>query len=321
MVASGPVIIDGGLATRLESRGVDISGALWSARILADDPESVVLAHGDFIDAGAQVIITASYQVSRAGFTAQGRSAADADAALRRSVHVAREAVQRRGTAASAVLVAASVGPYGAITHDGGEYRGRYGLSHEQLVDFHGERIAVLAEANPDLLAVETIPDADEAAAIAQVLADYPSLPAWVTFSCGDEERTWAGQPIGEAAAAAVSASGVVAVGVNCVHPRLVTGLLERLVGAVGVPAGIPLVAYPNAGRVWLPDTETWTEANQVGAHIGSDRDHAPRGTQGWPIEDWRAAGAGIIGGCCCVEPADIAALARQARAAGWHSS
>ena len=305
MIAEGPVVIDGGLATRLEARGLDISGSLWSARVLVDQPEAIIEAHGDFIDAGARIVITASYQVSRAGFLAQGRSAQQADAALRRSVELAREARHRRRGGTPEVLVAASVGPYGAITHDGGEYRGRYGLSHEELVDFHGERIEILVMAQPDLLAVETIPDADEAAAIAQILADHPDLPAWVTFSCGDAQRTWAGQPIGEAAAAVSNAPSVAAVGVNCVHPALVTGLLERIADTSGLPAGMPLVAYPNAGRVWLPDTETW--ADQTPSQGGE-----PTGVEGWPVGDWANAGARLIGGCCCVEPADIAALALE---------
>jgi homocysteine S-methyltransferase len=295
------------LATHLEALGADISGPLWSARVLADHPEVLVDAHADFIDAGARVVISASYQVSRGGFVAQGRSAAQADVALRRSVEVAREAVHRRGADASGVLVAASVGPYGAITHDGGEYRGRYGLTHEELVDFHGERIEILAEADPDLLAVETIPDADEAAAIAEVLVDYPDLPAWMTFSCGDERTTWAGQPISEAVRAAVCAPSVTAIGVNCVAPHLVTGLLGRIAGATDLPTGMPLVAYPNAGRVWLPDTETWSDSAAGGGRVES-----ASGTQGWPVTDWVFAGARLIGGCCCVEPEAVSALAEH---------
>jgi len=243
-------------------------------------------------------VITASYQVSRRGFLAEGSTEAHADAALVRSVDLARQAVEEAGR--DGVLVAASVGPYGAITHDGGEYRGRYGLSHDQLVDFHGERIAVLAAAQPDLLAVETIPDTDEAAAIADVLADYPDLPAWITFSCGDERTTWAGQPVEEAAAMVAAAPSVQAVGVNCVVPDLVSPLISRMSRATE----LPLVAYPNAGRVWLPDTETWSEAGS--GHEGDG------GGGVWPLADWVSSGVRVLGGCCCVEPADIASLALE---------
>jgi homocysteine S-methyltransferase len=286
-MASGPWPIDGGLATHLEARGHDIRGSLWSARVLADHPDAVRDAHRDFIDVGARIVVTASYQVSRDGFVEAGRTPGDADAALRRSVEVARAAA---GTDA---LVAASVGPYGAITHDGGEYRGRYGLSHAELVDFHGARLDVLAQAAPDLFAVETIPDADEAAAVLDALADHPHIPAWVTYSCGDAERTWAGQPIEEAIALASASASVVAVGVNCVAPTLLSDLLERVRAATR----LPIVAYPNGGWVWLPDTESWAGHRQA----WTDAD----------LSAWVGQGVALIGGCCMVEPVDIARLSR----------
>lgn len=289
LLATGPWPIDGGLATHLEFRGHDISGSLWSARILADDPGAIRDAHRDYVDAGARVLVTASYQVSRQGFVAAGRTAEQADAALRRSVDVAREAA-----ADSEVLVAASVGPYGAITHDGGEYRGRYGLTHEQLVEFHAERVAVLVDAGPDLLAIETIPDADEAAALVDVLADHPDIAAWMTFSCGSATCTWAGQSIGDAVAVAAQSPSVRAVGVNCVDPALVAGLLQRIRAAVP----LPMVAYPNAGRVWLPETESWSPAS---------------GGSGLPpeaVDAWLDAGVALLGGCCMTGPSDIAGIA-----------
>jgi homocysteine S-methyltransferase len=291
--------IDGGLATHLELLGEDISGSLWSARLLVDSPDSIVRAHRDFIDAGARVVISASYQVSRAGFRAAGMTEAAADTALVRSIHLAREAVADQGDTGS-TLVAASVGPYGAITHDGAEYRGRYGLSREELIDFHGQRLEVLVGAGPDLLAVETIPDAEEADAIARVLEDFAEIPAWVTFSCGDGARTWAGQPIEEAIAAATTAENVAAVGINCVAPGLVTELLTRIRAVTPVP----LVAYPNAGRVWLPGTETWSDPPDDAA------DDAVNGD--WPVKEWVERGAVLIGGCCCVAPTDIASLALE---------
>ncbi len=165
----------------------------------------------DFVEAGADVIISASYQVSRTGFVAAGLTSAQADDALRASVAVARQATD--GTSAR---VAVSVGPYGAILHDGSEYRGDYGLTHRQLVDFHRERIDVLVDARPDLLAVETIPDLREAEALVDVLGEYPTVPAWLSFSGADGSHLWAGQRIEEAALVAAGAPNVVAVGINC---------------------------------------------------------------------------------------------------------
>lgn len=287
--ADGPVVVDGGLSTQLEAQGHDVSGALWTGRVLLEDPQAVTRAHAAYVQAGADAVITASYQVSRPGFEEAGLSAAQADTALRASIAAARDAV-----AGTAARVAASVGPYGAILHDGSEYRGRYGLSHSRLVDFHRERLDVLAGAGPDLLAVETIPDVDEAAAIVDVLADHPDLPAWMCFSAADAETTCAGQRIEDAVAVAVSAPSVVAVGVNCTDPRHVAGLVTRMRAVTD----LSIVVYPNAGGAWDPVDGVWHES---GDGVFPDE----------IVRSWQAAGATAIGGCCGTDARAIAAIGR----------
>jgi len=284
----GRFIIDGGLSTQLQCMGYDVHGDLWTARLLADDPAAISSAHRAFVEAGAEVVITASYQVSRQGFVAAGRTAQEADTALRDSVIAAREA-----TAGTSVLVAASVGPYGAVLHDGSEYRGRYGLSHRELMDFHRERLEVLVAAEPDLLAIETIPDVDEAAALADVLCDFRHLPAWMTFSTIDDAHVCAGQPIEEAVAAV--AHEVSAIGINCTDATHITRLLRRMRAATDAP----LVAYPNAGGVWNAETGQWI------------------GAAGGPFEDvdaWRSLGTSFVGGCCGTDAEAIRILASSAR-------
>ena len=279
LFGTGPVVVDGGLSTQLERRGHQVAGQLWTGRVLLDDPLAVTQAQRDFVDAGADVVITASYQVSRAGFVEIGMTSDQADAALLSSIDAARAA-----TGSASVRVAASVGPYGAILHDGSEYRGNYGLSRDELAAFHRERVAVLVAGRPDLLAVETIPDVLEAQAIADVLAEYPDVPAWMTFTARDGERLWAGQPIEDAILAATQAPNVVAVGINCTDPRHVTELVQR----IALVTDVPVVVYPNAGGSWDSGSGAWDG-------VGAD------GTQFAPsiISEWRAAGAVAIGGCC----------------------
>ncbi len=288
LFGGGPVLVDGGLSTQLERRGHEVSGQLWTGRVLLDDPEAVTQAQRDFVAAGAGVVITASYQVSRPGFLEVGMTADQADAALLSSIAAARAA-----TGAAPVRVAASVGPYGAILHDGSEYRGNYGLSRESLSAFHRDRIAVLVSGGPDLLAVETIPDALEAEAIADVLREYPQVPAWMTFSAADGERLWAGQPIEDAVRAAVRAPNVIAVGINCTDPRYVTELLQR----IGHVTDLPLVVYPNAGGSWDSGSRTWDDAG--GAQF-------PQSV----ISAWIAAGATAVGGCCGTDDRTISQIA-----------
>ena len=243
--------------------------------------------HRSYVDAGAAVVVTASYQVSREGFIGVGRSAQEADAALRASVDLARDAVGGTGT-----LVAGSIGPFGAIRHDGSEYRGRYGVSRDRLVEFHAERLEVIAAAGPDLLAIETIPDLDEVDALVEVLGAYPDLPAWLTMTCSDGERTSAGQPVEDLVDAVRSAHSIRAVGVNCTAPEHVGEILVRLSDA-GAPR---LVAYPNAGRAWSPVTGWSGEGSAIGTDL---------------VSLWRQVpGLALVGGCCGIGPKDIAAVA-----------
>jgi homocysteine S-methyltransferase len=288
-----PVVVDGGLSTQLTRLGAEISGTLWTGRVLLDNPAAVTRAHSDYVAAGADVVITASYQLSRWGFEQVGLSRTDADEALRASTRAARAAVDGTG-----VRVAASIGPYGAILHDGSEYRGRYGLSRRQLVDFHRARLDVLVATEPDLLAVETLPDVDEAEAIVEVLADYPDLPAWISFSAADGARLWAGQSIEEAVAVAESAPSVIAVGVNCTDPRHVASLVSRMHEATD----LPLVVYPNAGGAWDAGDGEWHGSVTV------DPDEAFPDSA---VEEWLRCGVQGVGGCCGTDDRSIRRVAR----------
>ncbi|PXY19669.1 homocysteine S-methyltransferase [Prauserella muralis] len=286
------MVLDGGLATELEARGHDLSDALWSARLLADAPDEIVAAHEAFYRAGADVAITASYQASFPGFAAAGIGRAEAETLLRRSVELAARARDRvPGTRRR--WVAASVGPYGAMLADGSEYRGRYGLSRRELVAFHRPRLEVLAAAGPDVVALETIPDADEAEAMLDALAGL-GVPAWLSYTV-ESGRTRAGQPLADAFSVAAGRDDVLAVGVNCCAP----GEVAEAAALAREVTGKPVVAYPNSGESWDARRRTW---------IGRSRFAAA------DVARWRAEGAELLGGCCRVGPADIGALAHSLR-------
>jgi homocysteine S-methyltransferase len=297
---TGPIVLDGGLASELERRGADLRDPLWSAKVLVEEPGRIVEVHRTYVEAGADVLITASYQASFEGFEARGIDRAAATKLMRRSVEIAREAGADAGRP---VLVAASVGPYGAMLANGAEYTGRYDLGARSAAvaahrDFHGPRAEVLASAEPDLLAVETIPSIAEAEALVEVLDDLES-PAWVSFSCRDDEHLNDGTPLEEAIDVVTTASNVVAVGVNCTPPAHVPPLL-RIAAA---RTDVPLVAYPNRGGTWDPSTRVWTG------------DAVPDGFGPLALE-LRAVGARCIGGCCGTGPADIHDIATVLRPA-----
>ena len=294
---TGPItVLDGGLSTALEALGADLGSDLWTARLLGDAPHLIAEAHRAFFAAGAQVATAASYQASVPSLVAAGFDEREAARLITSSVTLAQQV--RDEVVASAdpstearprLLVAASVGPYGAVLADGSEYRGRYGLSARQLRDFHAPRLELLASTGPDLLAVETIPDVDEARVLVRLL-DEIGIPAWFTYSV-KEGRTSAGQSLAEAYDAVAGSTSVVAAGVNCSHPDEVLGAVRASVRATGLPA----VAYPNKGGRWDSATRTWEGA--TGLEIGL-------------VSSWVAAGTRYVGGCCGTGPADIAALA-----------
>ncbi|MFF3761224.1 homocysteine S-methyltransferase [Streptomyces sp. NPDC002185] len=285
-LGAGVLVLDGGLSNQLEAQGCDLSDALWSARLLADGPEQIEAAHTAYVRAGARVLITSSYQATFEGFARRGAGREEAARLLARSVELARSAGEAVG---EEVWVAASVGPYGAMLADGSEYRGRYGLTVGALERFHRPRIEVLAAAGPDVLALETVPDADEAAALLRAVEGC-GVPVWLSYTV-EGGRTRAGQDLAEAFAVAAGNARVVAVGVNCCDPAEAGDAVELAAAVTGKPA----VVYPNSGEWWDARARGWS------GDMAFDPERALA---------WAGAGARLVGGCCRVGPETIGALA-----------
>lgn len=281
------LISDGGLATELESRGHDLSDDLWSARLLFDAPDEITAVHVAFYRAGAAIATTASYQASFDGFAAGAISRDDAERLMRRSVSLAAQAREEVG--GEGRWIAASVGPYGAALANGEEYVGRYGLSVAALARWHLPRLEILADAGADVLAIETVPDLDEAEALVGLVRRL-GVPAWLSYTINGTS-TRAGQPLAQAFAVAAGVPEIVAVGVNCCAP-------SDVLPAIQIAREVtdkPVIVYPNSGEEWDGDRRAW------------------HGDARWSVElprQWVAAGANIVGGCCRVTPDDIAALA-----------
>ncbi|WP_344108963.1 homocysteine S-methyltransferase [Kribbella alba] len=284
------MVLDGGMSNALEDRGHDLSDALWSARLLKDAPGDIAAVHRAYYEAGAAVATTASYQASVAGFEHAGVPRDEAERLIASSVDIACQVRDELADDGQQRWVAASVGPYGAVLADGSEYRGRYGLTAAALREFHLPRLELLVAAGPDMLAVETIPDLDEAEVLVELL-DELGFPAWLSYSIqGDQTR--AGQPLEDAFAVAARSTSIVAVGINCCAPTDVQAAVETAVAVTDKPA----VAYPNSGEAWDAGGRRWTGG-------ASDSTALAQG--------WTAAGAKYVGGCCRVGPDDINALAR----------
>ncbi|WP_457948902.1 homocysteine S-methyltransferase [Pseudarthrobacter sp. alpha12b] len=295
------VVSDGALATELERRGCDLNDPLWSAKVLLEQPGLIREVHRDYFAAGANIATTASYQATPQGFAARGLSEQEALELVALSVRLADEARGQHLAEhpdAGALLVAGSVGPFGAYLADGSEYRGDYVLTAKEFRDFHAPRIAALVDAGVDVLAMETLPSFAEAEALAALGREH-GVGSWFSFSLRDGGHISDGTPLAEVARYLDGQPHVAAVGVNCVPLNLVGPALA----ALRLHTDKPLVAYPNSGEAYDPGTKTWS------------RDHASAGGPG-PANlargaaEWGTLGARIVGGCCRTTPRDIAALA-----------
>ncbi len=294
----GVVILDGALATELERRGADLRDPLWSAKVLLENPGLIRQVHYDYFAAGADVATTASYQATIPGLLARGLDRNHAAELLRLSVALAQQArdafwqheLHRQDRCRP--FIAASVGCYGAYLHDGSEYRGDYGLTVQQLIDWHRPRLEILADSGADLLACETVPCLAEAEALARLLGEFPATCAWLSFSCGDERRLCHGESFAEAVQLANDAVNIVAVGVNCTPPGFIEGLVESVAGI----ARKPLIVYPNSGESWNAGTGCW---------------HGVTANADWgkQARRWHGAGARLIGGCCLTTPETIRSI------------
>ena len=296
LLAQSPfIVLDGALATELEARGCDLADTLWSAKVLMENPELIYQLHLDYFRAGAQCAITASYQATPAGFAAKGINEAQSLALIKQSVALAQQARAEQPNS-RALLVAGSVGPYGAYLADGSEYRGDYFLTPDEFCDFHRPRIAALVEAGVDLLACETLPSFAETRALLTLLSEFPDVTAWFSFTLRDSQHLSDGTPLGNVATLLDGHDRVLALGVNCIALEQTTAALQNLHALTT----LPLVAYPNSGEQYDAVAKRWTQ----GARHCHSLDHY--------LDDWLQAGARLIGGCCRTTPADIARLAQR---------
>ncbi len=297
------MILDGAMATELERAGCDLNDPLWSAKILLEAPELIKAVHASYFAAGADCAITASYQATFEGFARRGLSEKEAADLMRLSVRLAVEARDEfwanpdNRVNRPKPIIAASIGPYGAYLADGSEYRGDYGLTEQALIDFHRPRLAVLADAEADILACETIPCLVEAQALTHLLAEFPQATAWITFTAKDEVHISHGERLADCVAWLNDYPQIVGVGVNCTAPKYIDGLVKEARAVTNKP----IIVYPNSGEGYAITEHRWVgpaEHDQFGAKT----------------QYWHASGASVIGGCCRTIPADIQEIAAWAR-------
>ncbi|CAH1781100.1 unnamed protein product, partial [Owenia fusiformis] len=297
-------VLDGGLATQLIRQGYDNldNDPLWSCRLLNTAPWAIKQAHLSFLEGGADIIETNTYQASIESFIEHFTiSEEEAVGLIKDGARIAIEArdefwrlnsekCSREGR--QRPLVAASIGPYGATLHDGSEYSGHYvdTMSIEDLKAWHKRRIDLLADSGIDILACETIPALREAEALVRLLSEYPHLRAWISFSCKDNQHINHGELFSDVVAKILSydCKQVLGIGINCTDPEFIEPLLKSVQNFRDVTK---FVIYPNSGETWTAE-HTWTGKASL------------KGLDEY-VDDWMDLGATYIGGCCRVYPED----------------
>lgn len=311
------LVQDGALGTQLESiipldDPHSVKGLpLWSTNALIHAPHLITQIHSSYLEVGADMIITATYQALLQTLAQHSNmDQAQCRAIWQRAVECAEEARARCSSGARA-FIAGSVGPYGAFLANGAEYSGDYGaVSRQQLKDYHRDMVQFYVDSAVDVIAFETIANIHEVEALVQLLEEtYTETRRkeyFISFSCKDAAHMVDGTPVRQAVqyilarAPSVARSNLVGLGCNCVPFEIVDDFVEgvnRTCEEAGV-VPVPLLVYPNLGfevsdpahYAFRSSTEKWARS----------------------ISTWtRHRNVRVIGGCCSTGPLEIAVIRR----------
>ena len=292
MTESKVLVLDGAAGSYLEAMNVPLHPKLWSSGALMNKEGQMAIRdlHRAYLDAGADVITSVTYQASVAGFQEAGLSEKDSYNLIKLGISLAQEEAKLYGPDK---LVAAGFGPYGAYLCEGQEYTGDYKSIHKStLRDFWLPRINAALEKRPDYILFETIPNLDELEVIVNDLTPLckaQGIPVWVSLSIKIEEgdvKLADGTDLHELTD---MVDRISLIGANCFDAHrinLILGKFQQL--------KMPLIFYPNHGEVYDGITKTWTRSDTVEC-FNSDM-----------IRNMIECGTLVIGGCCNTTPDTI---------------
>ncbi|PVH13937.1 uncharacterized protein CXQ87_002056 [Candidozyma duobushaemuli] len=304
------LVLDDALGTQLEeiippSSPMYVKGSpLWSTEVLLGDPSIIEQVHLSYLEKGADVVITSTYQASQKTLEKHRNMDLEGSKSVwSKAVETAKRAISKvDGTR----YVAGSVGPYGAFLANGAEYSGDYGdVGVADLVKYHQEQVAFFVEnGDTDLVAFETIPSFDEVKAVFSLMAEpHSSKEFYVCFSCKNSTTLADGTDLKEVIAFVLEQKekhasikeNLIGVGCNCVDFELVSGFAAYVSNASS--NSLYLVVYPNLGF-----SNDMSDVSQYG--FKSDTEKWRSALEEWcGIETIR-----LIGSCCSTGPKEIAA-------------
>ena len=272
--APGPVLLDGGMGTMLQARGLKLGEYPELAAL--EHPDWLLDIHRAYVAAGSQILCANTFGANREKLRRTGRTVEEV---IPPSIALARQAAGGRA------LVALDLGPIGQLLEPTGS------LDFETAVDIFAQEVRAARDAGADLVMVETMTDLQECRAALLAVKENSDLPVMVSLTYEERGRTFLGHSPA-AAALTLEGMGADAIGVNCsLGPREMPPLVEELTRWTTLPISVK----PNAG---LPDP------GGAGYDITAEEfaDAMAALTQ---------LGVKCYGGCCGTTPDYIAKLAR----------
>jgi 5-methyltetrahydrofolate--homocysteine methyltransferase len=274
------LVADGATGTNLIARG--LPAGLTPETWVMEKPEQVVRLHKEFIDAGANIILTSTFSATPLrlrGSALEGQS----DSVNQQAVKLAQEAI-----GVGDIYLAGSLGPVGQLLKPYGP------LDPAEVKAAYGQQARVLTGSGVDLLVLETQFDLGEITAAIQGIREVSSLPLIVSLSYDRGKRTMMGVSPAQAGHE-LGGLEIDLLGINCGH-----SLEENLYNLVELSevASKPIWFKPNAGLPHL-DSSGKTAYDVTPKEMGA------------LATSWLEAGAQVVGGCCGTTPEHLAEIAR----------
>ena len=281
------ILLDGGMGTELQRRGVNTSLPLWSAKALLNSPQTIKEIHHDYLLAGAEIIETNTFRTNHRTLAKAGLAEHD-EKLTKLAVDLAKEAVAEFKNDKK-ILIG------GVQTTLEDCYCPELVDDEKIILSEHRRWSKNLKKAGVDFIFLETFNTIREATTALKTVSET-GLKATISFVCNDQAKLLSGEPL-EQAVKIIEIFKPIAILINCLNPSTITKILPVLKSATNLPIG----AYGN-GLGQPHDDQGWI-FDQSGKAVKTYVNE---------VQKWLAIGAQLVGGCCGTNPEYIQAIAKQ---------
>ena len=273
-------LLDGSMSFPLEKKGYNLRDKLWTGKALINDPDLIKNIHKGYIEAGADYISTATYQISFNRLEEMEYHPAEIKEIFQKSVDLVKEAILESNSKKE-IKIVGSFGPYASFDPEASEYVGEYNVSDNAIMNFHLNNIRVIEKTDLDIILYETIPCLREIEILSKILS-HSSKEIWISVTCNENIEFRDGSSFEEACKIISNIKNVTTMGINCFSPLLVNKAINKLKKY----SNKKTLVYPNSGEIYNPKDKFWSGKNDYNDLM---------------IKNWLSLSPDIIGGCCRV--------------------